>query len=96
MSLSSLAAVSLSILALAGGNLAPSGGSADGVPEVPGDVQIDLNNNPYILVSGESLFQAVGDGMINAAEAALPVGVSVMAVTAGIPVAKKVIKQLGT
>lgn len=37
----------------------------------------------------------IGEGMKSAASAALPVGVGVMAVTAGIPIAKKVIKQLG-
>lgn len=39
--------------------------------------------------------EPIGEGMKNAASAALPVGVGVMAVTAGIPIAKKVIKQLG-
>lgn len=37
----------------------------------------------------------IGEGMKSAASAALPVGVGVMAVTAGIPIAKKIIKQLG-
>lgn len=37
----------------------------------------------------------IGEGMKSAASAALPVGVTVMAVTAGIPIAKKIIKQLG-
>lgn len=42
-----------------------------------------------------SALEPVGEGMKAAVSAALPVGVGVFAVTAGIPIAKKVIKQLG-
>lgn len=43
----------------------------------------------------QEMLNPVGEGMISAATVAIPVGISVMAVTAGIPIAKKVIKQLG-
>lgn len=46
------------------------------------------------VITTESL-QPVGNAMINAATAAIPVGISVMGVTYGVPIAKKVIKQLG-
>lgn len=46
------------------------------------------------VITTQSL-QPVGNAMIDAATAAIPVGVSVMCVTFGVPVAKKIIKQLG-
>jgi len=93
MDISSLALIGLTSIAL---TVTPSAASGDGdgdLPEIPGDVCI---TSPYYTVDNDSIFQAVGDGMINAASAALPVGIGVMAVTGGIPVAKKVIKQLSS
>lgn len=46
------------------------------------------------VITTQSL-EPVGNAMVNAATAAIPVGLGVMAVTSGIPIAKKVIKQLG-
>ena len=46
------------------------------------------------VITTQSL-QPVGNAMVDAATAAIPVGLGVMAVTSGIPIAKKVIKQLG-
>jgi len=42
-----------------------------------------------------SALEPIGEGMRSAASAALPVGVGVMAFIAGVPIAKKIIKQLG-
>lgn len=93
MTLTNLAVIGLASFALA---VSPSAASGDGeLPDVPGDVQLPLPWSWYT-VDNNSIFQSVGDGMINAAEAALPVGIGVYAVTGGIPVAKKVIKQLSS
>lgn len=84
------AATVLSVIALSASG---AGDNPEGYPE-PYDLSIP--EYPwYTISSNDSIFQTVGDSMISAAEAALPVGISVMSVTAGIPVAKKVIKQLG-
>ena len=89
MSIANVAATVLSVIALS----ASGTGNPEDYPEL---YDVSLPMYPwYTVSSNDTLFQAVGDGMINAAEAALPVGISVMSVTAGIPVAKKVIKQLG-
>lgn len=64
---------------------------------VPGDVTIDgtegVTTITQVLTTQD--LQPVGDAMVSAATAAVPVGLAVMAVTSGIPIAKKVIKQLG-
>ena len=74
MDISSLALIGLTSIAL---TVTPSAASGDGdgdLPEIPGDVCI---TSPYYTVDNDSIFQAVGDGMINAASAALPVGIGV-------------------
>ena len=84
------AATVLSVIAMSASGL---GDNPEGYPE-PYDLSLPMYPW-YTVSSNDTIFQTVGDGMIDAAQAALPVGIGVMSVTAGIPVAKKVIKQLG-
>lgn len=92
MSPVSLSAAALSVIALAVGVAGGASGSGDDPENYPDPISYGYD---LAAVWTDDLLNPIGEGMKNAALAAIPVGIEVMAVTAGIPVAKKVIKQLG-